>query len=82
MAFYRVDLRCECDQTHRVINGLQLTPGPDKAGSVAELYPAGDLPPELAQLFAETLTWCDQAGDYIEQEDPARVVLTPGVTFV
>lgn len=82
MAFYLVDLRCECGRGHRVINELQRTPRPDQAGTVSELYLAGNLPPELVRLFAETLTWCDLAEDYIELEDPARIVLTPGLSFV
>ena len=80
MAWYAVDLRCECGETHRVSNRLQLTPGPTEAGTMAELYPAGDLPPGLARLLGDLL-WCDRAGEYIEIADPARLVLTPWPSF-
>ena len=78
MAWYAVDLRCECGQTHGVINRFQLTPGTTEAGTVAELYPAGNLPAALVSLLHD-LVWCDQAGEYVELADPARVVLTPYV---
>ena len=73
-----VHLRCECGQTHGVIGHFQLTPGPPEAGTVAELYPAGELPADLVSLLHD-LVWCDQAGEYVELADPARVVLTPYV---
>jgi hypothetical protein len=78
MAWYVVDLRCECGETHWVSNGFQLTPGPTEAGTVAELYPSGNLPAALASLLRD-LVWCDQTGEYVELADPARVVLTPYV---
>ena len=78
MAWYMVDLRCKCGEIHGVINHFQPTPGPTKAGIVAELYPTGELPADLVSLLHD-LVWCDQAGEYVELADPARVVLTPYV---
>lgn len=73
----RVDYQChECGQTHRVSNVFDLETDIDEAGSLDELYPEGRLPPRLERLMGD-LVWCDQVGDYIELEDPARVFLTP-----
>lgn len=68
MRSYVVDLRCECGAVHRVSNDLRLQNGPDHAGTVAELYRTGELPPELARLLGD-LVWCDQAGE----PEPAKL---------
>jgi hypothetical protein len=73
---YVVDLRCECGKVHRVSNDFRLQNGPNHAGTVAELYRTDELPPSLARLLRD-LVWCDQAGEYIEMGDPARVILSP-----
>ncbi len=57
---------------------FQLTPGPNDAGTVAELYPSGDLPAEPVSLLQD-LARCDQVGDYVELADPVRGLLTPYV---
>jgi hypothetical protein len=55
---------------------LQIPDGPTRAGTVAELYPGGELPRALSSLLND-LVWCDEAGEYVEIADPERVVLTP-----
>jgi hypothetical protein len=74
---YLVHYRCHlCGQTHLVINQLLVPGGPNQTGSLADLYPDGNLPPRIVS-FLTNLLWCDQAADYIELQDPARVYLTP-----
>jgi hypothetical protein len=76
-AGYFVHYDCHvCGQTHLVINQLLIPSGPTEAGNLDELYPEGDLPGSVVRLLGD-LVWCDQAADYIELEDPARVYLTP-----
>ncbi len=57
---------------------LQLTPGPNEAGTVAELYPSGDLPAEPVSLLQDSVR-CGQVGDYVELADPVGELLTPYV---
>jgi len=79
MSWYIVDLACKCGRVHRVVNWLQIPDGPTQAGSLAELYPAGDLPQVLIRLLGD-LIWCDAAGDYIPIEEPGRLELRPRST--
>jgi hypothetical protein len=81
-AGYSVQYDCHvCGETHLVIDELLIPGGPSEAGSLDELYPDGELPADVVRLLGE-LVWCDQAGDPIELEDPARVYLTPRVPGV
>jgi hypothetical protein len=81
-AGYLVEYDCHlCGGTHLVINELLIPGGPTEAGSLDELYPDGELPASVVRLLGD-LVWCDQAADYIELEDPARVYLTPRVPGV
>ena len=74
---YRVDYNCHvCGQIHWVIHELLVPGGPVQAGSLDELYPAGELPAVVVRLLGD-LVWCDEVADYVELEDPARVYLTP-----
>lgn len=42
----------------------------------AELYEERDLPGVLVELMNDT-PWCDEVGEYVPMDDPARVHLTP-----
>ena len=50
--------------------------GPDRAGPIAELYKGRELPDVLVRLMTDT-PWCDEVGQYVPMDDPARVHLTP-----
>lgn len=54
---------------------LVLDPSPDHAGTVAQLWPGGDLPPTVAALLGD-LVWCDGQAEYVSMADPERVNLT------
>lgn len=78
-SFYRIEYQCHrCGQSHIVaehLAGIGGTAGVAEmrdGGSLDSLYPDGDLPDELERLMGE-LVWCEEAGDWIELEDPARV---------
>jgi hypothetical protein len=78
-----VEYQCHlCGQSHVVVEELGIIGGGAwtaegvEGGSLDRLYPHGDLPDELERLLGE-LVWCDEAGDWIELEDPARVFLVP-----
>ena len=75
---YRAEWLCpHCGREHRLANELLIhAGGPTQAGTVAELYPKGDLPPAVVELV-RCLAWCNKAGEYLEVGDPARVVLIP-----
>jgi hypothetical protein len=74
---YTVDYVChECGETHRVANDFRFVGGPSEAGSLDDLYPGGDLPPEVENLLGD-MVWCDQASEWVELEDPAGVILRP-----
>ena len=74
---YGVHYQChKCGAVHIVTNDFPLPGGPTQAGSLDDLHPAGDLPSVLQRLLGE-LVWCDEAAEYIELEDPARVYLIP-----
>lgn len=74
---YTVQYQCHrCGAVHAVSGDFLMPGGPAQAGSLDELYPAGDLPSVLQRLLGE-LVWCDDAAEYIELEDPARVYLIP-----
>ena len=79
---YVVHYHCHlCGGTHLVNKELLIPGGPTETGSLDELYPDAELPASVARLLGD-LVWCDQAADYIELEDPARVYLTPRVPGV
>lgn len=74
---YSVDVVCpECGGSHSLIRNLQLRPGPDKAGSVADLYAGEELPAALVVLLAEKV-WCDEVGHWVQQPDPTQMFLAP-----
>jgi len=76
MSWYRAIMNCKCGQPHWLTGALRIPCGPAEAGTVAELYPDGELPPVVAELLHD-LVWCDDAQEYVEIADPGRVVLTP-----
>lgn len=51
---------------------------PSEGGSLAELYPDGNIPGNIAYLLSIEI-WCPQAKAYIALEDPARVFVEPVV---
>jgi len=55
---------------------LLIPNGPDRAGTIAELYEGQELPGVLVRLMTDT-PWCDQVQEYFPMTDPARVHLTP-----
>ena len=81
MSWYNVDFHCpRCGQVHGVIGGLwgglQIEHGPDREGTIAELYAGWPLPDVLVQLLNDAV-WCDGVEDHVIMADPARVVLRP-----
>ena len=50
--------------------------GPDRAGTVAELYECPELRGVLVGLMTDT-PWRDEVGEYAPIDEPARVHLTP-----
>jgi hypothetical protein len=46
------------------------------AGSLAELYDGRELPARLVGLLRHRV-WCDEAGEWVEQQDPRRVFVRP-----
>jgi hypothetical protein len=77
MAWYCVTVICpSCGAQHWAVMGLQLRGVTSRAGSVAELWPSGELPPAVTRLVGD-LVWCDKAKEYARIEDPGRLVLTP-----
>jgi hypothetical protein len=81
MTSYAVTLNCSrCGTEHIVVGGLVgallIEDGPDRAGTIAELYAGRELPAVLVSLLNDKV-WCDDAGEYILIADPARVFLTP-----
>jgi hypothetical protein len=81
MTSYTVTLNCpRCGGEHLVVGGLVgallIEDGPDREGTIAELYAGRELPAVLTRLLNDKV-WCDHAGEYVLIGDPARVVLTP-----
>jgi hypothetical protein len=75
--WYIVDLRCpKCDKVHRVSTRYWVHDGPTKAGSLADLYPDGNLPRDLVLLLAK-LVWCPTVEQWVNQTDHAQVFLRP-----
>jgi|GEM_PF-7101703 len=63
------------------MGGFVTLPGaPTEDGSLAELYPDGRMPANIAHLLSIKL-WCPQAKAYIAIEDPARVFVVPSVRW-
>jgi hypothetical protein len=46
------------------------------AADLAELYGGGELPQVLGGLLRD-LVWCAEVGEYVEMDDPARLMLWP-----
>lgn len=81
MVLYNLDVGCpRCGKLHRVIGGpwggLMIEHGPDRPGTIAELYESRELAAVLVRLLNGKV-WCDQAGDYVLMDDPARIHLPP-----
>ena len=57
------------------MGSLRIENGPDRLGTVAELYEGRDLPAVLVRRLNDKV-WCEQAGEYVLMDDPARVHLT------
>jgi len=79
MGWYRAVVTCRCGQVHGLGIQLQIpggTPFGRQAGTGAELYPSGEVPPVLRGLLHD-LFWCDEAKEYLEIAGPERVTLTP-----
>lgn len=75
--WYRVFYTCpQCGRVHTVTNQRRIDGGPTEAGTVAELYPAGELPADLAELMRDWLI-CDGGGEAYRIDDPARMRLEP-----
>lgn len=76
---YRIEYLCHrCGNSHRVVEELPFISA-GEGGSLDQLYPNGDVPDELERLMGE-LVWCDEAGDWIELEDPSRVFVVPSAS--
>jgi hypothetical protein len=78
---YTVTLSCRrCGGEHLVVGGivgaLLIEDGPNREGTIAELYAGRELPAVLVSLLNDKV-WCDDAGEYVLIADPARVFLTP-----
>ena len=74
---YMVDYLCPaCGNAHRVSNDFRLLGERMEAGSLDDLYPGGDLPPEVVALLGD-LAWCEETAEWVDLDDPARVFLTP-----
>ena len=69
-------MNCNNGCTHRLGLAFQISNCPTGSGTVAELYPNGQLPPVLLGLLHD-LVWCDVVNEYAEIANPERVVLTP-----
>ena len=76
MSWYRVEVTCRCGEKGQLGLAWQIRDGPTEAGTVAELYPDGDLPQVLREMLHDLL-WCKEAQEYLEIGDPGRVRLTP-----
>ena len=71
MASCNVDFDCpRCGKRHEVCGGL-IENGPDRTGTIAELYEGRELPGVLVSLMTDT-PWCDEVGEYAPMDDPAR----------
>ena len=84
---YRIEYLCHrCGKSHRVVEELRSSTdgtwtGAGEGGSLDQLYPNGEVPDELERLMGE-LVWCEEAGDWIELEDPSRVFIVPSDPLV
>lgn len=68
-----------CGGTHLAAGGepglrLVIENGPDRAGTVAELWPNGNYPPAVAEKL-KALRWCSAVGEYVAMDDPARLTI-------
>jgi hypothetical protein len=79
---YAVTFHCpHCGQVQDVLGGgpglgLAIPQGPDRAGTVAQLWPRGNYPPSVASLLQDKV-WCDALPEYVDLAHPARLVVTP-----
>lgn len=56
--------------------GLRIENGPDRAGTIAELYEGWRIPDRLTELLHDKV-WCEDTQDAVIMADPARVSLRP-----
>jgi hypothetical protein len=67
---YTVTFHCpHCGQVHDVVGGgpglgLAIPHGPDRAGTVTQLWPSGNYPPSVASLWQEVMgeSWDESKG--------------------
>lgn len=75
--WYRVTYRCPiCGKEHDVSQQRRIDDGPDQAGTVADLYPTGELPWSLADLMRDSVV-CETTDDLVKLNDPARLHIEP-----
>lgn len=48
MSWYLVGVTCRCGQAHSQDTKISIQDGPTQAGTLAELYPSGEMPDTLA----------------------------------
>lgn len=61
--------------------GLVIHDNPDRASTVAELWPKGGYPPSVGEKL-KAATWCPAAGEYVPMDDPERLTISPGLAFM
>jgi hypothetical protein len=79
MKLYNVDFDCpRCGKIHGVWggSGVRIENGPDRAGTIAELYKGRELPHVPVRLMNDKPE-CETLGGYLLMDDPARVIITP-----
>ncbi len=73
---YAKGLCAECGERHSVGGLVPWPTDPSESGSLAELYPDGNMPGNIAYLLSIEF-WCPQAKAHIAIEDPVRVFVEP-----
>jgi hypothetical protein len=77
MRTYRVDFLCPaCGEYHGACPHLQFKDGPDRTGSVADLF-AGVLVPRPVTQEMHSVIVCPRTHETVSMNDPLRVFLTP-----
>jgi hypothetical protein len=56
--------------TWGIAGGLVIDHGPDRAGTVAELWPSGDYPTAVTETLRDEV-WCDLAGNFKDERPGA-----------
>lgn len=75
--WYRVAYLCPiCRKDHDVSLQRRIDHGPHQSGTVAELYPSGELPWSLADLMRDSVV-CEATGELVKLNDPARLQIEP-----